>query len=211
MSRVEVLEKVKDLLLLPKTELITTRKVAEFYEVEVEAIHSLLYDHKTEIFSDGYKVYEAKELISLMSNTTSSQEVVSKTRGGRGGYFLNNEMIFSYSKSGVYTKRAVLRVGMLLRDSHIAKKVRDQLLNITEKTSDDIKVQSIDEESILILAAVKAKTQEEKIEALNKLNKYNARYREEARSAFNEIIEEKNNIIKEQDKTIDNIKKLLFK
>ena len=33
----------------------------------------------------------------------------------------------------LFPKRAILRMGMLLRDSEVAKEVRTQLLNITEK------------------------------------------------------------------------------
>lgn len=41
---------------------------------------------------------------------------------------------------------------MLLRDSVIAKEVRTQLLNIEEKSSDEVKVQDINEEQSLMLA-----------------------------------------------------------
>ena len=52
----------------------------------------------------------------------------------------------------VFPRRAILRVGMLLRDSVIAKEVRTQLLNIEEKSSDEVKVQDINEEQSLMLA-----------------------------------------------------------
>ena len=52
----------------------------------------------------------------------------------------------------VFPRRAILRVGMLLRDSVIAKEVRTQLLNIEEKSSNEVKVQDINEEQSLMLA-----------------------------------------------------------
>ena len=43
-SRVEVLDKVGELLLLPNTEYATTKQVAEYYRVGVKAITSLVFD-----------------------------------------------------------------------------------------------------------------------------------------------------------------------
>ena len=45
-NRVEVLDKVKDLLLLPELEMATTSQVADFYEVPMQAIKSLVTDKK---------------------------------------------------------------------------------------------------------------------------------------------------------------------
>ncbi|HDR7624025.1 MULTISPECIES: hypothetical protein [Bacillus] len=47
-------------------------------------------------------------------------------------------------------------LGMLLRDSEIAKEVRTQLLNIEEKASDEVKVGDIEEETQLQKAVVQA-------------------------------------------------------
>ena len=50
----------------------------------------------------------------------------------------------------IFSKRAVLRFGMLLRDSKIAKEVRTQLLNVFEYSTDTQKTQAIDEEKRLL-------------------------------------------------------------
>lgn len=54
----------------------------------------------------------------------------------------------SISRVGVNVspRRVILRVVMLLRDSEIVKEVRNQLLNIEEKTKSEAKVADIDEE-----------------------------------------------------------------
>ena len=44
-----------------------------------------------------------------------------------------------------------VRIGMILQQSSVARKVRDQLLNIEEKSSDEVKVQDINEEQRLML------------------------------------------------------------
>lgn len=41
---------------------------------------------------------------------------------------------------------------MLLRDSDVAKEVRNQLLNIEEKTSTETKIEDIEEEQKLMLS-----------------------------------------------------------
>ena len=46
----------------------------------------------------------------------------------------------------VFPQRAIPRIGMLLRDSDVAKEVRTQLLNIEEKASGETKTHDIDEE-----------------------------------------------------------------
>lgn len=46
----------------------------------------------------------------------------------------------------LFPKRAILRVGMLLRDSEVAKEVRTQLLNIEEHTATEVKTYEIDYE-----------------------------------------------------------------
>ncbi|PHG75163.1 phage antirepressor KilAC domain-containing protein [Bacillus wiedmannii] len=115
-ERIEVLQKVKDLLLLPGLEMATTKQVAQFYEVTHEAIRKVMSRHGDELQADGMhleKYSEIKERITV-SNVTLLENGVSK----RGTY--------------VFPKRAILRVGMLLRDSLIAKEVREQLLNIEE-------------------------------------------------------------------------------
>jgi hypothetical protein len=58
-----------------------------------------------------------------------------------------NKERFSPRGVALFTRRAILRVGMLLRDSEIAKEVRTQLLNIEEKTTQEQKDEEINEET----------------------------------------------------------------
>lgn len=142
----EVLEKVKDLLLLPGTELATVKQVADFYEAGEEAIVSIYSRHADELESDGMYVAKYKELSNLQYESL-------KTSKGRVTFIFENgtELDFPTRGQKVFPRRAILRVGMLLRDSVIAKEVRTQLLNIEEKTSEEVKVQDITEEQRLML------------------------------------------------------------
>ena len=140
----EVLDKVKELLLIPGTEFATTQQVADFYEVGLKAIASLINDHREEVESDGMTVLSGKE---------TKEELVrfSKEITNCRGYFEVDGIKFANRSNTLFPRRAILRVGMLLRDSKVAKEIRTQLLNIEEKTTKEVKVQDINEEQKLAL------------------------------------------------------------
>lgn len=131
-NRVEVLERVKNLLLLPELEMATTRQVSEFYNVDMETIKSLVKYHRDEISNDGYKVITGEEL--------KATKVENKPQLEKYGIGLRTPSL------ALFPKRAILRVGMLLRDSEVAKEVRTQLLNIEEHTATEVKAYEIDYE-----------------------------------------------------------------
>lgn len=144
-SHYEVLERVKNLLLIPGMEFATMKQVAEFYDVEVKAIEKVCLRNKDELISDGvelksYKDFLIRHLVGL------------ETVKGKVLLTLENGNVLSVPNRGlkVFPRRAILRIGMLLRDSAVAKEVRTQLLNIEEKTSNEIKTEDINEEQRLI-------------------------------------------------------------
>lgn len=156
MGRVEVLDKVGTLLSLPNTELYTTEMVANYYGVPVETIKSVVNYNNDELKNNGYSLQSKENLLSLNFNL--------KTK--RGGFnILDNEgnIIASGSNKGIatFTKRTVLNVGMLLRDSEIAKEIRSRLLDIvhdSEKSNGDIStvIEEVSEEKQLMLDRMEA-------------------------------------------------------
>lgn len=79
-------------------------------------------------------------------------EGIEKTKGKTIFNFENGEQIVVPNRDlRVFPRRAILRVGMLLRDSDVAKNVRTQLLNIEEKMSNEIKIKDVSEEQTLML------------------------------------------------------------
>lgn len=52
----------------------------------------------------------------------------------------------------IFTPRAILNVGFMLRDSKVAQEVRNQALNIIENASDEYKTMEITKEKELLLA-----------------------------------------------------------
>jgi hypothetical protein len=172
-NRIEVLEKVKGLLLLPDIMLATTQQVADFYEVDSELIRKTLENNKEEIISDGYIVWKAENFKSEYN----SQLKITTNRGNFQVEFSNGQKEkFSPRGVGLFTRRAVLRIGMLLRDSTIAKEVRTQLLNIEEKTTNEEKILSITEEQQLMINVMYAKSDSDRLMAFSKYNDYKNRY-----------------------------------
>ena len=180
MERTEVLDKVKELLLLDEFEVMTSEMVVKYFETKESTIKSLLFDHKEEVESDGYKVYTKDEFIEQF--LLSSQKKLKTKRGGFDVLDENGEVIASGSNTGIalFPRRAVLRIAMLLKKSNIAIEVRTQLLNIEEKATKEQKTQEITEEQMLLLAIMTAKSDAERAIAVNEHLKYVNRYKEKA-------------------------------
>ncbi|HLR35062.1 MAG TPA: hypothetical protein VK071_06980 [Tissierellales bacterium] len=124
-ERVDVLEKVKELNTLAGTEYMITNQVAEFYEVDRKAINKVFTRNRIELIEDGVKTGYGKKLM----NEIGLGDKMSPTETNSGGFLIKDTLI-SYTKNTLYPKRAVLRIGMLLRDSEVAKEVRTLLLNV---------------------------------------------------------------------------------
>ena len=145
----EVLERVKELLLLPDTDLMSINQVAEYYEVTPEWIKELYGSHREEIDADGTEILPRGYYNgSKLKPTSVEQKQTSVT------YTFEDGQIVTINNRGLkaFSKRAVLRIGMLLQQSNVATRVRTALLDIEEKVSDEVKVQDINEEQSLMLA-----------------------------------------------------------
>lgn len=174
-GRVEVLDSVGNLFMLPNTELTTVKMVAEFYEVDETTITRIIKKFSDEVESDGYRLWSAKEIEEYFKNGSTMRgslkcndcilENVSVYKEGKVTVVdFKEEGYLRVSNRGKYlfTKRAVLRIGMLLRDSEVAKEVRNRLLDVyhdVEMGKENIienVVGEIDEEKKLMLERVEA-------------------------------------------------------
>ncbi|MEV7519136.1 restriction endonuclease [Streptomyces sp. NPDC091371] len=108
LERTHVLDKVKALSLLPDGLHVTTAMVAAYYEVNVTAIRSLIADHRDELEANGYHVLTGTQLSAFKALSRSQSRSASLA---------------------IFSRRAVLNVGMLLRDSEVARQVRTYLLD----------------------------------------------------------------------------------
>ena len=73
---------------------------------------------------------------------------------------------------------------MLLRVSEVAKRIRTYLLDVENLATTEQKMQDITEEDKLLLSVIKAKTNEERLTAMNELYKYVDRYKTQGRQSY---------------------------
>lgn len=143
-DRTGVLEKVKTLLLIPSFESATSQMVADFYEVDKTVIEKLTLRNRSELDSDGLKLTTKREILNghhvRVENFSYHIEIA-----------LQDGSVAKISNRGVllYPRRAILRVGMLLRDSNVAREVRTQLLNIEGRIAPEEKTVTLDVELML--------------------------------------------------------------
>lgn len=158
-SRVEVLDKVGELLLLPNTEYATTEQVANYYEVGIEAIRKLFQRNKEELVHNGAITLGANKIVDDILRVDKMS--IHKTKSG----ILIGDNKLNYKSNLLFSKRAILNVGMLLRDSEVAKEIRTRLLDIVhdaskqnnnEETIVENVVNEISEEKQLMLDRIEA-------------------------------------------------------
>ncbi|WP_377270332.1 hypothetical protein [Peterkaempfera sp. SMS 1(5)a] len=107
----QALNRVKALQLLPDGLHLTTRLVADYFEVGETVIYNMVADHRDELEASGYLVLEGEPLT----------------------HFKRVSGIQSRSRSlALFPRRAVLNVAMLLRDSEVARQVRAHLLDLAD-------------------------------------------------------------------------------
>lgn len=170
-ERVDVLDKVKKVILLPFGDFMTNKQVAEYYEVGEKAITSLVFDNKEEIENNGYYVYKGNELCN--SHVISFEEFTKNRANYK--FYDDKGNVLSVGGKGIalFTRRAILNVGMLLRDSKIAKEIRTSLLNMSEnKEAIQQEVNNIDTEKLLMLDIMCAKDDMQQMIAMNKYKRY---------------------------------------
>ena len=156
LGKLEVLDKVKEIFYLPNTTLLTTKMVAEYYGVGIEAIKSLYNRNKQEIEENGAKTVRKLELKELKTE-------------------VQNATLFGQANAvTVFTKRALLNVGMLLTESDIAKQVRSALLDIEENAPEDVISEILDKEEKMMLDITRAIKYGNEEEASIKMAQYSA-------------------------------------
>lgn len=142
-DRVDVLEKVKSLIMLPDIELMTVAQVADFYEVDLDTIKRVYQRNKNEIDEDGVVNLTSK----LLKEQVVPLDIINRTKAYAEVEFKDGtKLILPNRGLKGFPKRAVLRIGMLLRDSKVAKEVRTQLLNTFEEAPAEAKTVNINAE-----------------------------------------------------------------
>ncbi|MFI9817602.1 phage antirepressor KilAC domain-containing protein [Saccharothrix variisporea] len=103
-DRVDVLDKVKALQMLPDGLHLTTDHVATYYEVTIDAVKKLVQRNREELEANGFRLLSGPELRDMLSLSSMDPRT---------------------PHLAVFDRRALVRVGLLLRDSPVARRVRD--------------------------------------------------------------------------------------
>ncbi|MFJ8261390.1 hypothetical protein ACIQ4I_05450 [Rummeliibacillus sp. NPDC094406] len=127
--RDEILEKVKVIPTLPNTLEITLQMAAEYYEVPVETIRTIVKRHRKE-----FNEYE--ELRLLRGPTLNDFKTLVQGEPSLNG--INSLQLMN--------RRGLLRLGMLITESEVAKSVRNYLLNIEEISTEEQRKWAIERE-----------------------------------------------------------------
>ena len=114
-DRIDVLEKVKKLSMLPDDIHVTVEMAANYYEVNPNTVKQLIHYHKDEIVQDGLKVVRGKELqglkVAWLGNLTNLKFTQQLT---------------------LIPRRAIFRIGMLLRQQF---KIDLQIVSLSAKSN----------------------------------------------------------------------------
>ncbi|MET0415789.1 MAG: phage antirepressor KilAC domain-containing protein, partial [Actinoplanes sp.] len=148
MNRTEALVKVKALRMLADDTYVTVEMAADFFEVPADAIEWHIRRDREELNSDGLEVLTGPRLSAFKAESGYRSRAGSLT---------------------LITRRALLRLGMLLRDSEVAKQVRTQLLDgearANQSRFDELDIN--DPNTVLILAQAAQKSAALAIEERN--------------------------------------------
>ncbi|MFF8768522.1 phage antirepressor KilAC domain-containing protein [Nocardiopsis dassonvillei] len=107
-DRVEALDKVKALTLMPNSMYASIDQTATYFEVHPDAIEKAIRVNREELDSDGMRVLTGARLSAFKAESGVRTRAASLT---------------------LLPRRAILRMGMLLRDSYVARQVRTHLLD----------------------------------------------------------------------------------
>ncbi|MEW1615235.1 MULTISPECIES: hypothetical protein [unclassified Streptomyces] len=121
MGRVDILDKVKSLVMLPDGIHVRTEDVARYFEVSTEVVKKVTQRHREEVTENGLRLIRGSELQIF------HRDMLSLWKGEGGESYPQ-----AVTQLTLYTRRTVLNVAMLLRDSDIARCVRTYLLDAEE-------------------------------------------------------------------------------
>ncbi|MFD5902084.1 hypothetical protein ACFWHG_11355 [Streptomyces microflavus] len=121
MGRVDILDKVKSLVMLPDGIHVRTEGVARYFEVSTEVVRKVIQRHREEVTENGLKLLRGSDL------QVFHRDMLSLWKGREEESYPQ-----AATQLTLFTRRTVLNVAMLLRDSDIARCVRTYLLDAEE-------------------------------------------------------------------------------
>lgn len=133
-DNIHKLELVKEILTISKTDIVTVKMCAEYFEVNERRIRQVVDEIKEELEENGLKVYSKAEFLKeinvpLRNNQQLNGKSILTFEDGTELVFPNRGLI-------LMTKRTVLNIGMLLKNSKVAKELRRRILDIVHDAED---------------------------------------------------------------------------
>jgi hypothetical protein len=125
LQRADVLDKVKGLATLPGNEFATVKQVAEFYEVSQKTIESVIEDNRTELEANGLRKATRAEIKAFNDSPSRGESP-------------------KVNRLTLFGRTAVLNVGMLLKESDVARQVRAYLLTVEATATVEHKAAAVD-------------------------------------------------------------------
>lgn len=176
MNRLDVLNKTKQIFLIPEMECMTIRQVADYFEVDIDTLKKCYTRNENEINNDGVTFKKPTDFKEIFKGTSCPLKDF-KQKKGKLIVNLDENTTLEIPNRGirVFSKRAILRIAMLLRDSTVAREIRTQLLNIVEHTAEEnseIVTKEIDNETSLMLNIGKAYATGDALEVLKATQAY---------------------------------------
>ena len=131
-DRLETLSLTKDTVLVPVFNVATTKMVAEYYGVHPRSVHQVMSVHRAELNSNGTHTLTGEAM-------DARPEFARDPYGFRKPIRLSNDQIVDIRGAGsiVHNEYAILRIGMLLRDSEVARELRKRLVALCQLRLED--------------------------------------------------------------------------
>lgn len=122
---IKVLNMVKKLFLIPDIEVMTTKMVAEYYEVDMDAVQKVYQRNKKNISLTGVKFIKN---VSELLKSQKSTPLIEKHQGWQKIIFYNSvEIRVPNSGLNVFDLKSIIFIGIQLRSSIISKKFREEI------------------------------------------------------------------------------------
>lgn len=151
-ENIHVLEQVKDILTIKETDFATVQMCAEYFEVSERRIRQIINEINEELKDNGLKMYNKENFLREINLPLRNN----KQMNGKSILTFENGYELIFPNRGMYlmTKRTLLNIGMLLRDSEVAKELRRRILDIIHDAENgngsiETVVNEIDEEKKL--------------------------------------------------------------
>ncbi|MGL5381040.1 hypothetical protein [Clostridium sp.] len=128
-DNIKILESVKNIVTLSNCEFITVGDVCSYFDITKDALDTLIKENRSELLENGMVLLTGKELREELVTWNIS---VTNYRG----YFTADGYKFANRSNILMSKRCLLNVGMLLRDSKVAKELRRRILDVMYDAED---------------------------------------------------------------------------